>query len=92
MYEVAPDGRLFFVDNPGGRYAVGNRTAQLHFERDGGLDVFIQRGRPSGERVVNWLPAPAGRFKLVFRAYLPGPAMLDGSFRLPPVAVTEVIP
>lgn len=92
MYEIAADGRLFFVDNAAGRYAIGNRTPLLHFERDASLDVFVQRGRPSGERVVNWLPAPPGRFKLVFRAYLPGPAMLDGSFRLPPVAVTEAVP
>jgi S-DNA-T family DNA segregation ATPase FtsK/SpoIIIE len=31
------------------------------------------------ERVVNWLPAPKGNFVLMFRAYLPGAGLLDGS-------------
>ena len=52
----------------------------------------MQANAPSGERVVNWLPSPKGPFRLVFRAYLPGPAFLDGSFRLPPVEATEVVP
>ncbi len=92
MYRQEPDGRLFFVDTPSKRFAVGDRTPELRAERDGGYDIFIQPTSPSGERVVNWLPAPKGHFVLIFRAYLPGPAFLDGSFRLPPVAVTELIP
>lgn len=74
------------------RSAVGDRTPGLRAERDGGYDIFVQAGRPSGERVLNWLPAPAGRFALVWRAYLPRAELLDGSFRLPPVAATETIP
>ena len=92
MYEQVPDGRLFFVDNPAGRYAVGNRTPELHAEADGSLDIFVQATKPGGERAVNWLPAPKGPFKLVFRGYLPGPALLDGSFHLPPVTPGEPIP
>lgn len=87
MYQPDKDGRLFFVDTPSKRFAVGDRTPDLHAERDGGLDIFVQTGRPSGERVVNWLPAPAGPFRLVFRAYLP-----KGEIRLPPVEATEVVP
>jgi len=92
MYQQDPDGRLFFVDTPAKRFAVGNRTSGLRFERDGSLDIFVQTAKPSGERVVNWLPAPKGPFRLVFRAYRPGPALLDGSFRLPPVVATEAVP
>ncbi len=92
MYQQEADGRLFFVDTPAKRFAVGNRTSGLRFERDGSLDIFVQAAKPSGERVVNWLPAPKGPFRLVFRAYRPGPALLDGSFRLPPVVATEAIP
>ena len=91
MYRQEADGRLFFIDTPSKRYAIGDRS-DLHPERDGGYDIFVQATEPSGERVVNWLPAPKGAFRLIFRAYLPGPAFLDGSFRLPPVAATEVIP
>jgi hypothetical protein len=92
MYETAPDGRLFFVPNELNRYAVGDRSDHLRSERDGSYEIFVQNAMPQGERVVNWLPAPKGKFVLVFRAYLPRAQMLDGSFRLPPVEEGEVIP
>ena len=62
------------------------------YERDGSYEIFVQNAMPQGERVVNWLPAPKGKFVLVFRAYLPREQMLDGSFRLPPVEEGELIP
>lgn len=92
MYRQEADGRLFFIDTPTKRFAVSDRTAALRPERDGGYDIFIQVRKPTGERVLNWLPAPAGPFKLVFRAYLPRAEFLDGSFRLPPVEATQQIP
>jgi hypothetical protein len=92
LYEQAPDGRLFFVPNALNRFAVGDRSRHLRANRDGSFELFIQNSKPSGERVVNWLPAPKGPFVLMFRAYLPGPAMLDGRFRLPPVLEGEAIP
>jgi hypothetical protein len=91
MYQQDTGGRLYFVDTPSKRFAVGDR-ADLHAERDGGYDIFVQPKEPSGERAVNWLPSPKGPFTLVFRAYLPKPEFLDGSFRLPPVEATEVVP
>jgi len=91
MYQPDATGRLFFVDTPSKRFAVGDRT-DLHAERDGSFDIFVQPTAPSGERVVNWLPSPKGPFRIVFRAYRPGPDLLDGSFKLPPVEVTELIP
>ncbi len=92
MYRQDASGRLYFVDTPSKRFAVGDRTPDLRAERDGSFDIFVQPKPPSGERIVNWLPSPAGPFRLVFRAYLPKDGLLDGSFHLPPVAVTEVIP
>lgn len=92
MYEQAPDGRLFFVPNELNRFAVGDRSAHLRPERDGSIELFIQNPKPSGERVVNWLPAPKGPFVLMFRAYLPGAGLLDGSVQLPPVTEDEMIP
>jgi hypothetical protein len=91
MYKVEPDGRLFFVPNELNRFAVGDRSPQLRSNRDGSYDIFIQPTPPSGERIVNWLPSPKGKFTLVFRAYLPKAELLDGSFRLPPVAASELI-
>ncbi|MBC7504895.1 MAG: DUF1254 domain-containing protein [Sandarakinorhabdus sp.] len=91
LYQIEPDGRLFFVPNPLGRFAIGDRSPEMRPNRDASIDIFVQATQPTGERVVNWLPAPKGRFALVFRAYLPKAELLDGSFRLPPVAVTELI-
>jgi len=59
---------------------------------DGSFEIFVQAAKPSGERVINWLPAPKGRFVLIFRGYLPRAPFLDGSFRLPPVTEGEMIP
>ena len=92
LYQVEPDGRLFFVPNDLKRFAVGDRSKHLRSERDGSYEVFVQAAKPGGERVVNWLPAPKGAFALVFRAYLPRAEFLDGSFRLPPVVADAVIP
>ena len=83
MYEVAPDGRLYFTSNPIGRYAIGDRTRGLTRNRDGSVDILIQRDRPA--ETANWLPAPPGPFRLVWRAYLPREPLLDGRFSLPPV-------
>jgi hypothetical protein len=91
MYQVEADGRLFFVPNALNRFTIGDRSPQMRPNRDGSIDIFVQPKAPSGERIVNWLPAPKGRFTLVFRAYLPKPELLDGSFRLPPVAATTAI-
>ncbi len=92
MYQQEPDGRLFFVPNDLNRFAVGDRSPQLRSDRDGSYEIFVQASKPSGERVVNWLPAPKGKFVLVFRGYLPRAELLDGSFRLPPVVTSELIP
>ena len=92
MYQQEPDGRLFFVPNDLNRFAVGDRSQHLRPERDGSIELFVQAGKPSGERVVNWLPAPKGPFMLMFRAYLPGAPLVDGSVRLPPVTEDEMIP
>jgi hypothetical protein len=92
MYQMGSNGQLNFVPNPLDRHAVGDRSDHLRADRNGSTELFIQTNRPQGERVVNWLPAPQGKFKLVFRAGLPKAELLDGSFRLPPVTQDEPIP
>jgi hypothetical protein len=85
MYEVMPDGRAYFIDNPIGRHAIGDRTPGLVYASDGSLILHIQRERPEGERAANWLPAPAGPMRLVLRAYEPQAALIEGNYRVPPV-------
>ena len=83
LYERLPDGRLFYVENPLNRYAIGNRTSGLARAADGSLTLEISAAPPSDQ--TNWLPAPKTPFTLIFRAYLPEQPILNGSFRLPPV-------
>ncbi|HEY7342136.1 MAG TPA: DUF1214 domain-containing protein [Ktedonobacterales bacterium] len=73
----------FMVSNPINRYSVGSRSS-LAPNADGSIDIYIQRAAPVGHE-SNWLPAPAGNFKLMLRAYLPGRAVLDGAYHVPPV-------
>jgi hypothetical protein len=77
----------FLVDNPIDRYAVGNRTAGLARNADGSLDVYIRHDPPPG-RESNWLPAPAGRFSLVLRLYVPKRSVLQDRWPLPRVKRT----
>lgn len=84
LYERLPDGRLFYVDNPIRRHAIGNRTPGLAPDADGGLTLILDSGDP-GEG-ANWLPTPAkGPVTVIFRAYLPENAIQKGQWRLPPI-------
>lgn len=84
MYRLTPDGQYFFFDNPIDRYAIGDRTDGLARNVDGAIDIWISREDPGAQRGTNWLPAPPdGSFGLVFRAYLPEDALIDGIYRLP---------
>ncbi len=72
------------VENPIGRYSLGDRTPGLRYDPDGGLTVHIQHDMPlDADERANWLPAPADGFFLCLRAYLPRPEMLQGGYRLP---------
>jgi len=73
----------FMVPNPIDRYSVGGRSGLVP-NADGSIDIYIQRTAPAGNE-SNWLPAPAGKFKLMLRAYLPGRAVLDGEYHVPPI-------
>lgn len=73
----------FMVSNPSDRYSVGSRSGLVP-NPDGSIDIYLQRPAPTGHE-SNWLPAPAGNFKLMLRAYMPGRAILDGEYHVPPV-------
>ena len=73
----------YMVNNSINRYNLGS-LSNLTPNADGSVDIYIQNAPPSGNE-SNWLPAPSGDFKLWLRAYLPGPAILNGSYKVPPV-------
>ncbi len=77
------DAKNHFVANPIQRYSVGDRTG-LAENPDGSVDIFIQNAAPAGHE-SNWLPAPAGNFLLWLRVYIPGQAILEGRYTVPPV-------
>src|SRR6478752_8292170 len=69
----------YMVRNPMGRSSFDDRS-DLAKNADGAIDIYLQHEGPTGH-ARNWLPTPAGRFKLMLRAYLPGAAILDGTYR-----------
>ena len=83
MYEATDDDELFFIQNPIDRYAIGDRTPGVTAQADGTLEIWIGHDTPPPAYASNWLPAPAGPYTLMLRAYLPMPALLDGSYQLP---------
>jgi len=84
LYAVEADGRLFFQANPLQAYSVSNRMPQTRMGQDGSTTILIGPTPPK-DPTANWLPSAAGPLALVFRAYLPGPALRKGEWLLPGV-------
>ena len=81
----------FFVDNPLNRYTLSARN-KLKKNKDGSVDLYIQKDSPGKNKESNWLPAPTGRFILMLRLYWPKekpPSILDGSWKIPPVKMVQ---
>jgi hypothetical protein len=76
------DGQNRYVRNPINRYHVGDRSGLVP-NADGSVDIYLQNAAPPGHE-SNWLPSPTGPFILWFRVYLPGAAILDGTYAAPP--------
>jgi hypothetical protein len=78
------DAKNRFVANPINRYSVSDHSG-LAQNDDGSVDIYIQNAAPAGHE-SNWLPAPAAdNFILWLRVYVPGAAILDGKYTVPPV-------
>ena len=77
------DANNDFVKNALNRYAVGDRS-HLVQNPDSSIDIYLQSTAPTGHE-SNWLPTPTGKFILWLRVYMPGAAILDGSYQVPPV-------
>ena len=73
-----------FVPNPINRYSVSDRSGLVP-NADGSVDIYIQNTSPASHE-SNWLPAPSGNFILWLRVYIPGEAILQGKYTVPPVA------
>ncbi len=78
------ENNSFPFENPHKRYALGDRD-KLKKNADGTTTLYVQAASPGPELESNWLPAPAGPFNLIMRAYYPSQAMLTGQWKMPPV-------
>ena len=76
--------QYFFVANPLNRYTLSERN---NFKKnpDGSIDLLIQHNSPGSDKESNWLPAPEGKFVLMFRFYWPEEAIINGSWNPPAV-------
>jgi hypothetical protein len=83
MYDTP---EFFLVENPIGRYSIGDRTAGLQTAPDGSLTIVMQRDEPATEADrANWLPTPAGEFRPILRMYEPDGSVFDGAYELPAI-------
>jgi len=74
------------VANPQNRYSVSSsRPDELVRRPDGSIDIVFSSCDP-GDPGVNWLKVPRfGGFNAYLRTYVPGPAVLDGSWKPPAI-------
>ncbi len=79
------DGKTqLLVANPLKRYLLNSTTLKSYkYGADGSLTFTISIANPGPAKQANWLPAPDGPFYCIFRVYLPGDAVLDGSWKKP---------
>ena len=81
MYD--PQG--FYVPNTINRYNLA-MWMSMKYNPDGSLDIYIQSTSPGPDKEANWLPTPAsGPFSLTVRDYWPTEAVLDGTYKVPPI-------
>lgn len=74
-----------FVRNPLNRYSVSSsRPGELIHRADGSVDIIFAQRDPE-DPGANWLPVPNGGFSAYLRVYVPGQAVLDGSWTPPPI-------
>jgi hypothetical protein len=79
------DGKTqLLVANPIQRYLLNSTTLQSYkYGPDRSLTFYIQKDPPGQDRESNWLPAPDGPFYAVYRVYMPGKAVIDGTWKKP---------
>jgi hypothetical protein len=83
------DASSLLYANALNRYVINSPMIdRLSKDTDGVFTLYIQHQSPGPEKEDNWLPVPQGRFGLTFRCYQPGEAILNFTYRAPPVVRT----
>lgn len=78
-----------FSENSINRYVISSATEGLKYNKDGSLDIYIQKEKPPANKMSNWLPAYNGEFSLQARLYWPEPESLDPLYVLPKVILSK---
>lgn len=87
---TAYDAAMLLYANPIDRYVINSPLVKdLIKDDDGGFTLYVQHESPGADRAQNWLPVPAGKFNLTFRAYQPEQAILDFTYHAPPVVMVQ---
>jgi len=89
MYEVTPDRRQYFTQNPINRFSIGDMTDGLQYNADGSLDIYIQHQPPGADRESNWLPAPEFNFAMTMRAFEPDASIISGEYQFPEIQILD---
>ena len=78
------------VENPLNRYLI-NSTMIKDFKRDknGGVDIYIQKNSPGKNLESNWLPVPEGEFYIILRPYLAKEEILNGKWKQPAIQINK---
>jgi hypothetical protein len=84
------DGKTqLLVANPLKRYLLNSTTLKSYkYAADGSLTMYVWHSDPGSAKQANWLPAPDGPFYVIFRVYLPGDTVLDGTWKKPQMQPT----
>jgi hypothetical protein len=72
------DNKLM-VENPIGRYSIGDRTEGLKYAADGSLTIYLSHKEPK-EGSSNWLPTPNREWYILMRIYGPKQSVLKGKW------------
>lgn len=85
MYDLP---QQLLVTNALNRYLINSpMEADLKKNADGSTTIYLSSASPGKDKQSNWLPAPAGPFMIVLRCYYPEQAVLDGSWKMPPIVM-----
>ena len=85
------DGKTqLLVANPLKRYLLNSTTLDSYkFGADGSLTLYVSHNDPGAPKQSNWLPAPDGPFYCIFRVYMPGDTVIDGTWKKPQMQPTS---
>ncbi|MCF2640793.1 DUF1254 domain-containing protein [Roseburia hominis] len=74
----------FAIPNEMNRFGLNDRS-DLVYNEDGSFDILIQKERPEGEMVRNWLPNGGQPSLIVLRFYLPTKQLLNNEWKYPEI-------